>query len=268
METLSALLAFCEGNQKGKKYGALVFTLLLAWTSCGKNSRGAGGLRSHDAHVSSCVAKPLPALVWLCNTDSWLSFIDKGFNYMHRFSVEELCKMRIYFFNFSKTIQHRKSWITNFSLLSVHLDLIFAEHYFEWCITILREWQWISLQTTHQLLYVPMADKHTVVRWWLGCLCNGSVTRYYLNQWWARLYSNGTPQEIDASFVLGFVWLWLFIDRFYPHPSRPIFTKKSRRLIGIGIHIINLRRSDDRHRFIMGIPIPTRRRLLMNKGNM
>ena len=35
-----------------------------------------------------------------------------------------------------------------------------------------------------------------------------------------------------------------------------------RRLISIGIPIINLRRSSDRLRFIMGIPIPVRRRLL------
>ena len=37
---------------------------------------------------------------------------------------------------------------------------------------------------------------------------------------------------------------------------------KRRRLTGIGIPIINLRRSDDRLRFIMGIPILIRRRLL------
>ena len=37
---------------------------------------------------------------------------------------------------------------------------------------------------------------------------------------------------------------------------------RRRRLTGIGIPIINLRRSDDRLRFIMGIPILIRRRLL------
>ena len=36
-------------------------------------------------------------------------------------------------------------------------------------------------------------------------------------------------------------------------------SKERHRLIGIGIPIINLRRSDDRLRFIMGIPIPIRR---------
>ena len=53
--------------------------------------------------------------------------------------------------------------------------------------------------------------------------------------------------------------------------SQPIVTQlglyllRRRRLISIGIPIINLRRSSDRLRFIMGIPIPVRRRLLSEK---
>ena len=41
-----------------------------------------------------------------------------------------------------------------------------------------------------------------------------------------------------------------------------LYSLRRRRLTGIGIPIINLRRSDDRLRFIMGIPILIRRRLL------
>ena len=41
-----------------------------------------------------------------------------------------------------------------------------------------------------------------------------------------------------------------------------LYSLRRRRLISIGIPIINLRRSSDRLRFIMGIPIPVRRRLL------
>ena len=41
-----------------------------------------------------------------------------------------------------------------------------------------------------------------------------------------------------------------------------LYSLKGRRLTGIGIPIITLRRSDDRIRFIMGIPILIRRRLL------
>ena len=44
--------------------------------------------------------------------------------------------------------------------------------------------------------------------------------------------------------------------------SLSLYSLKRRRLISIGIPIINLRRSSDRLRFIMGIPIPVRRRLL------
>ena len=40
-----------------------------------------------------------------------------------------------------------------------------------------------------------------------------------------------------------------------------LYSLRRRRLISIGIPIINLRRSPDRLRFIMGIPIPVRRRL-------
>ena len=39
-----------------------------------------------------------------------------------------------------------------------------------------------------------------------------------------------------------------------------------RRLTGIGIPIINLRRSDGRLRFIMAIPIPLRQCFLLNRG--
>ena len=41
-----------------------------------------------------------------------------------------------------------------------------------------------------------------------------------------------------------------------------LYSLRRRHLISIGIPIINLRRSSDRLRFIMGIPIPVRRRLL------
>ena len=44
--------------------------------------------------------------------------------------------------------------------------------------------------------------------------------------------------------------------------SLGLYSQRRRRLTGIGIPIINLRRSDDRLRFIMGIPILIRRRLL------
>ena len=44
--------------------------------------------------------------------------------------------------------------------------------------------------------------------------------------------------------------------------SQGLYSLRRRRLTCIGIPIINLRRSDDPLRFIMGIPILIRRRLL------
>ena len=64
------------------------------------------------------------------------------------------------------------------------------------------------------------------------------------------------------------------VDHCYPSPccvkprwegwcsSLGLYSLRRRRLISKGIPIINLRRSSDRLRFIMGIPIPIRRRLL------
>ena len=43
------------------------------------------------------------------------------------------------------------------------------------------------------------------------------------------------------------------------HPRQGLYSLRRHRLIGIGIHIINLRRSSDRLRFIIGIHIPVRR---------
>ena len=44
--------------------------------------------------------------------------------------------------------------------------------------------------------------------------------------------------------------------------TQGLYSLRRRRLISIGILIINLRRSSDRLRFILGIPIAVRRHLL------
>ena len=46
-----------------------------------------------------------------------------------------------------------------------------------------------------------------------------------------------------------------------------LYSQRRRRLISIGIPIINLRRSSDPLRFIMGIPMPIRRPLLSGPGH-
>ena len=63
---------------------------------------------------------------------------------------------------------------------------------------------------------------------------------------------------------------WHYKDEMVSQPSikwsqkwyQGLYSLRRRRLMGIGIPMINLRRSDDRLRFIMGIPILIRRHLL------
>ena len=74
METFSALLAFCAGNSpvpgefphKGQCRGALMFSLICAWTNRQVNNREAGDLRRHQAHYDVSVMyddrRWLPAL--------------------------------------------------------------------------------------------------------------------------------------------------------------------------------------------------------------
>ena len=59
METFSASLVLCEGNHwspvvsshKGQRHGALMFSLICAWTNGWANNRDAGDLRRHFAET-------------------------------------------------------------------------------------------------------------------------------------------------------------------------------------------------------------------------
>ena len=63
METFSPLLALCEGNSpvtgesphKGQWRGALMFSLVCAWTNDGVNKRDVGDFRRHRAHYDVTV---------------------------------------------------------------------------------------------------------------------------------------------------------------------------------------------------------------------
>ena len=63
METFSALLAFCAGNSpvpvnsphKGQWRGALMFSLISAWTNSWSNNRDAGDLSRRRAHYDVTV---------------------------------------------------------------------------------------------------------------------------------------------------------------------------------------------------------------------
>ena len=63
MKKFSALLAFCAGNSlipgefpyKGQWRGALMFSLICAWTNRWVNNREAGDLRRNQAHYDVSV---------------------------------------------------------------------------------------------------------------------------------------------------------------------------------------------------------------------
>ena len=68
METLSALLALCAGNSpvtddfphKGQWFGALMFSLICAFTNGCVNNRDAGDLRRHCHDVTVMSLRKLP----------------------------------------------------------------------------------------------------------------------------------------------------------------------------------------------------------------
>ena len=60
MNTLSLLLAHCEGNiplTKGQWCGAFMFSLICTWTNRWENTRDAGDLRRHRAHYDVTVMR-------------------------------------------------------------------------------------------------------------------------------------------------------------------------------------------------------------------
>ena len=73
METSSALLALCAGNSpapvnsphKGQWGGALMFSLISAWTNGWVNNRDAGDLRRHRVHYDVTVMTLYFHILWL-----------------------------------------------------------------------------------------------------------------------------------------------------------------------------------------------------------
>ena len=64
METVSALLALVtvDTSHKGQRRGALIYSLIYAWTNVWANNRNAGALRRHSAHYDVIV---------MCNRLAW-----------------------------------------------------------------------------------------------------------------------------------------------------------------------------------------------------
>ena len=97
-------------------------------------------------------------------------------------------------------------------------------------------WIWIMLEN-HQ--------------WNVPCSALGHCQQYYCPMKWWAIFTAVLPFANTASKTEG------------PGiASQGLYSLRRSCLISIGIPIINLRRSSDSLRFIMGIPIPTRGRLL------
>ena len=90
MEAFSALLALCEGNSpvapvnsphKGQWHGALMFSLICAWTNGQTNHRDAGELRRHRSHNDVTVMlnadKKTLTPVYLCIRPQKLTSLDQ-----------------------------------------------------------------------------------------------------------------------------------------------------------------------------------------------
>ena len=88
METFSALLTLCEGNHqslvdtphKGQWRGALMLSLINAWTNSWANNRGAGDLRRHRTHYDVTNAFPESELNHYL--DQWWEFADVSRTWM------------------------------------------------------------------------------------------------------------------------------------------------------------------------------------------
>ena len=74
----SALLALCEGNppvtgHKGQWRGALMYSLICAWTNALANNRDAGDLRRYRAHNDVTVVIESLQLIWGLGTPGFHS---------------------------------------------------------------------------------------------------------------------------------------------------------------------------------------------------
>ena len=94
---------------------------------------------------------------------------------------------------------------------------------------------------------------------------NKQLTKHSSRRWFETPWCSLWRQRNVCCWLLSCwgetAWWWCIQLRVSQY-TVPLFTKKTLSYIGIGIHIIKLRRSSHRLRFIMGIPIPVRGHLL------
>ena len=103
METFFALLALCEGNpsvtgglpDSGQWRGALMFSLICAWTNGCANNRDAGDLRCHRAHYDVTVMRTVSyigAKLWNDNLALFVYTLDEDF-YIIKSSLQRIGDM-------------------------------------------------------------------------------------------------------------------------------------------------------------------------------
>ena len=112
------------------------------------------------------------------------------------------------------------------------------------------KWQWASNNSDHEL------TPHRLLWHMTSHACNEKSPLFQVTAWCRQMTSHylsqSWPNSMSPYGITGPQWVW----------TLGLYSLRRRRLMGIGIPIINLRRSDDRLRFIMGIPILIRQHLL------
>ena len=83
METFSALLVFCADNShspnKGQWRGALIHSLICAWTNSWANTEDAGDLRSHRAHHDATIMWSHNDNIAMADTRKCYKYVDFSF---------------------------------------------------------------------------------------------------------------------------------------------------------------------------------------------
>ena len=101
-------------------------------------------------------------------------------------------------------------------------------------------------------------------KWTLHAFCGNVVKqrvwRNYITIRYVTLAAELIPLTIWSFLLYYLLGIWIFCL----NPVHGLYSLRRRRLTGIWIPMINLRRSDDRLRFIMGIPILIRRRSVVD----
>ena len=152
------------------------------------------------------------------------------------------------------------------SWLPCSLNSIFSDwfHWHEISVESLRTWGMITLPLVQVMAQCHQALSHNLNQSWLMIRVPYGFNRSH----WVKVFKDLDKMNMCVFFCTN-KQIGLMVSNaaccltyITGATILGLYSLRRRRLISIGIPIINLRRSSDRLRFIMGIPIPVRRRLL------